>query len=74
MLDEVRGKFIGTMKSVKYVVKANVSIVSDCGKVGRAFPIDTRGPQFESSHRQLYLLSIVLKLFRKDENKEKRGR
>ena len=74
MLDEVRGKFIGTMKSVKYVVKANVSIVSDCGKVGRVFPIDTRDPQFESSHRQLYLLSIVLKLFRKDENKEKRGR
>ena len=45
-----------------------------CGTVGRAVASNTRVLQFESSHRQFYLLSTVLnKLFIKDENKEKRG-
>ena len=35
---------------------------SGCGAVGRAVASDTRGPRFESSHRQnLYVLSTVLK-------------
>ena len=45
---------------------------SGCGAVGRAVASHSRGPGFESSHRQLllniYLLSTVC---RKDENKEK---
>ena len=45
---------------------------SDCLAVGRAVASDTRDPRFESSHRKFYLLSTVLsKLHRKDENKEK---
>ena len=40
---------------------------SGCGSVGRAVASDTRGPQFESSHRKIkfilntYLPSTVLK-------------
>ena len=51
----------------------NKGMGSGCGAVGRAVAYDTRGPGFESSHRQL-LLNIYLLLtdFRKDENKEKR--
>ena len=46
---------------------------SGCGAVGRAVAYNTRGPRFDSSHRQL-LLNIYLQLTvcRKDENKEKR--
>ena len=51
---------------------------SGCGSVGRAVASDTRGPRFESSHRQKfnYLLNICLlsTVYWKDENKEKRGR
>ena len=35
---------------------------------------DTRGPQFESGHRQnLYRTFVYSQLYVKDENKEKRG-
>ena len=48
---------------------------SGCGSVGRAVASDTRGPRFESSHRQkfIYILNICLlsTVFWKDENKEK---
>ena len=47
---------------------------SGCGSVGRAVAFDTRGPRFESSHRQkfiniehLYTVNCVLKR----RNKEK---
>ena len=35
---------------------------SGCGSVGRAVAFDTRGPRFESSHRQKikYILNICL--------------
>ena len=50
---------------------------SGCGSVGRVVASDTKGPQFESSHRQkfIYLLNICLlsSVYWKDENKEKRG-
>ena len=36
---------------------------SGCGEVGRAVASSTRDPRFESSHRQIYLLSIVVKLY-----------
>ena len=45
---------------------------SGCGAVGRAVASDTRGPGFESSHRQLLLnIYLLLAVCRKDENKEK---
>ena len=48
---------------------------SGCGSVGGAVTFDTRGPQFESSHRQkfIYTLNICLlsTVYWKDENKEK---
>ena len=45
---------------------------SGCGAVGRAVAYDTRGPGFESSHRQLLLnIYLLLTVCRKDENKEK---
>ena len=48
---------------------------SGCGAVGRAVASDTRGPGFESSHRQLLLnIYLLLTVCRKDENKEKEAR
>ena len=46
---------------------------SGCGSVGRAVASDTRGPRFESSHRQKFILNICLlsTVYSKDENKEK---
>ena len=44
----------------------------DCGSVGRAVASYTRGPQFESSHRQKKLLNIYSQLYRKDKIKKKR--
>ena len=45
---------------------------SGCGAVGRAVASDTRGPGFESSHRQLLLnIYLLLTVCRKDENKGK---
>ena len=47
---------------------------SGCGAVGRAVAYDTRGPGFESSHRQLLLnIYLLLTVCRKDKNKEKRS-
>ena len=46
---------------------------SGCGAVGRAVAYDTRGPGFESGHRQLLMnIYLLLTVCRKDENKEKR--
>ena len=52
-------------------------IVPDLGSrsggrsVGRAVTSDSRGPRFESSHQQKFILSIYCQLYWKDENKEK---
>ena len=40
---------------------------SGCGSVGRVVASKSRGPQFESSHRNVYC-----QLYLKDENKEKK--
>ena len=49
------------------------NVGSGCGAVGRAVAYDTRGPGFDSSHRQLLLnIYLLLTVCRKDENKEKR--
>ena len=49
------------------------SLGSSGGSFGRAVPSDTRGPRFESSHRQqkLYWTFAYFQLYWKDENKEK---
>ena len=45
---------------------------SGCGAVGRAVAFNSKGPGFESSHRQLLLnIYLLLTVCRKDENKEK---
>ena len=44
---------------------------SGCGAVGRAVASNTRGPGFESSHRQLLSnIYLLLTVCRKDEKKE----
>ena len=45
-----------------------IQLGSGCGSVVRAVSSDTRDPRFESSH---WKLCTILKLLRKDENKEK---
>ena len=45
---------------------------SGCGSVGRAVASNTRGPRFESSHRQNLLnICLLSTVYWKDENKEK---
>ena len=44
---------------------------SGCDSVGRAVASSSRGPEFESSHRQKFISNINCQLFWKDENKEK---
>ena len=36
---------------------------SGCGSVGRAVASDTRGPRFESSHRQKFISNIYCQLY-----------
>ena len=49
-----------------------MTLGSGCGAVDRAVTSDTRGPRFESTHRQLLLnIYLLLTVCRKDENKEK---
>ena len=60
-----------------YLAKNVRYLGSGCGSVGRVDATNTRGPRFESSHRQkfIYLLNICLlsTVYWKEENKEKRG-
>ena len=50
----------------KFILKG-----SGGSSVGRAIALNSRGPQFESSHRQKFILNIYCQLYWKDENKEK---
>ena len=36
--------------------RTNTNMVISCGSVGRAVASDTKGPQFESSHRQTFYI------------------
>ena len=45
---------------------------SGCDSVGRAVASNSRGPRFESSQWQHFILNIYCQLYWKDENKEKR--
>ena len=44
---------------------------SGCDSVGRVVASNSRGPRFESSHWQKFILNIYCQLYWKDENKEK---
>ena len=44
---------------------------SGCGPDGRVVTSNSRGPWFESSHQQTFMLNIYCRLYWKDENKEK---
>ena len=51
---------------------------SGCGSVGRAVASNTRGPRFESSHRQIFIYILKICILSTvcwiDENKEKEAR
>ena len=52
----------GSMSTGDPITAIKVGVGSGCGSVGRAVASDTRGPRFESSHRQnLFVTSTVLK-------------
>ena len=61
------------MKDPFYTIHRQVRIVDlgsgGGGSVGRVVSSDSRGPQFESSHWQKFILNIYCQLYRKDENK-----
>ena len=44
---------------------------SGCGSVGRAVASDTRGPQFESSHRQNFINTFTINCIEKTKIKKK---
>ena len=59
-------------RGIKLRIEARKRLGSGCGAVGKAVASNTRGPGFESSHRQLLLnIYLLLTVYRKDENEEK---
>ena len=66
--------FISSTYSSTINAKSFDNLGSDCGSVGRAVASDTRGPLFESSHQQNFIMNLQCANCWKDENKEKRGR
>ena len=58
----------------RFCYSQTIALGSDCGSVGRTIASETRGLQFESSHRQKLLIlniCILSTVFGKDKNKEK---
>ena len=56
-----------------FVPKTNCQLGSGCDSVGRAVASNTRGPRFESSHRQNFYWKIVYyQLYWKDKINKKR--
>ena len=47
---------------------------SGCGSVGRAVASDTKGPRFESGHRQTFYYLFTINWIEKTKTKDKRGR
>ena len=43
-----------------YATKNLVRLGSGCGSVGRAVAFDTRGPRFDSSHRQNFIEHLFI--------------
>ena len=57
---------------LRHKLNGACTLCSDCGTVNRVFAYITRGPWFESIHRQLLLNNYLLLTVRRiDENKEK---
>ena len=65
----------GSLYSTEFLkLNVNSHNLQKCYSVGRAVASDSRGPRFESSHRQKIILNIYCQLYWKDENKEKSAR
>ena len=66
-----------SLGNVSLSISKELTQGSGCGAVGRAVASDTRGPRFESSHRQKFIcilnICFLSTVCWKDENKEKRG-
>ena len=58
--------FAGTLRS-----RNLTNLGSGCGSVGRVVASKSRGPQFEYSHWQTFILNIYCQQYWKDKNKEK---
>ena len=66
----IKGGNEKTKKRSSYI--SQFIMVSGCGSVGRAVASNSRGPRFESSHREQFILNIYCQLYsKKDKNKEK---
>ena len=50
----------GGAKELKLAQKQQPVVGSGCGSVGRAVAFDTRGPQFNSSHRQNFIEHLFI--------------
>ena len=73
-MDQTRPLFVyirSFLNTMPNIVKTQDILGSGCGSVGRAVASNSRGPQFESSHWQKFILNIYCQLYWKDENKEK---
>ena len=57
------------------ISQTSFNVGSGCDSVGRAFASDTRGTQFDSSHRQIFYIDdlLICQLYWKDKNKEKQA-
>ena len=64
----------GHFLHLNHLIKVKTLMGSGCGSVGREVASDTRGPLFESRHRQYFIMNIITFNCWKDENKDKRGR
>ena len=46
--------------NLKFLAKISTKMGSGCGSVGRAVAFDTRGPRFDSSHRQNFIEHLFI--------------
>ena len=64
-----------TLSNIRLAQTPNNVVGSGCGSVGRAVASKSRGPRFESSHRQKFIFTLNICLlstvYCKDKNKEK---
>ena len=64
-------KFRNNEKSMKCNYQTKLPIISFFKKHTSAVTSNSRGPRFESSHQQKFILNVCSQLHGKDENKEK---
>ena len=65
------GSLTGKIPLDRWATVVEIVTSSGCGSVGRAVASNSRGPWFESNHRQKCILNIYCQLYWKDKNKEK---